>query len=61
VVSGQYPNDTAELADEKVYEVNFEGNTHQVEAQTLENTENYLQVMVSVHDGSLPASFRPAV
>jgi hypothetical protein len=49
----------AELPDEQVYQVNFEGRTHQVEVQILENTEKHLRVIVSVDDGSLPASFRP--
>jgi hypothetical protein len=49
----------AELPDEQVYEVNFEGRTHQVEVQILENTEKHLHVIVSVDDGSLPASLFP--
>lgn len=50
---------SAELQDEQVYEVDFEGRTHQVEVHILENTENHLLVVVSVDDGSLPASFSP--
>jgi tRNA U54 and U55 pseudouridine synthase Pus10 len=49
----------AELADEQVYEVEFEGRKHQVEVQILENTESYIRVVVSVDDGSLPASLSP--
>ena len=49
----------AELPEEKCYEVDFEGKTHQVEVQILENTESCVHVVVSVDDGSLPASLRP--
>ena len=50
---------TAELADDQVYEVEFESRKYQVEVELLENTERYLHVAVAVDDGSLPASFRP--
>ncbi len=49
----------AELADDQVYEVEFESRKFQVEVELLENTERYLHVAVSVDDGSLPASIRP--
>ena len=49
----------AELADEQVYEVEFESRKYQVEVELLENTERYIHVVVSVDDGSLPASLRP--
>jgi hypothetical protein len=49
----------AELRDEQVYEVNFEGRVYQVEVQILENTETYVHVVVAVDDGSVPASLQP--
>jgi hypothetical protein len=49
----------AELPDEQVYEVDLHGRSHQVEVQILENTETYVHVVVSVDDGSLPASLSP--
>jgi hypothetical protein len=49
----------AELPDEQAYEIKFESKTYQVEVQLLENTEKYVHVVVSVDDGSVPASFRP--
>jgi len=49
----------AELADDQVYEVEFESRKYQVEVELLENTAKYLHVAVSVDDGSLPASIRP--
>lgn len=50
---------TAELTEVQVYEVVFNGKNHQVDVELLENTDKYLQVGVSVDDGSVPASFRP--
>jgi hypothetical protein len=49
----------AELSDEQVYEVECQGRTHQVEVDILENNETYLHIVVSVDDGSLPASLSP--
>jgi hypothetical protein len=49
----------AELTNEQVYEVEFEGGAHQVEVSILENKERYLHIVVSVDDGSLPASLSP--
>ena len=49
----------ADLAEEKVYEVEFETRQFQVEVQLLENTDKYIHVCVSVDDGSLPASLCP--
>ena len=49
----------SELSDVKVYEVEYESNSYQVEVEMLENTATYVHVMVSVDDGSLPASIRP--
>lgn len=48
-----------ELAEEQVYEVQFEGKSYTVEVILLENTEQYLHVMIAVDDGSIPASFCP--
>ena len=49
----------SELDDVQTYEVDFEAKQYQVEVELLENTERYLHVMVSVDDGSLPASLWP--
>jgi hypothetical protein len=49
----------SDLAEEQAYEVEFEGKPYQVEVSLLENTDKYLHVVISVDDGSLPASFRP--
>ena len=50
----------AKLDDLQVYEIEFGSKTYQVEVELLENTDRYLHVMVSVDDGSLPASLLPA-
>lgn len=49
----------AELHDLQTYEIEFDSKKYQVEVELLENTEQYLHVMVAVDDGSLPASIRP--
>jgi hypothetical protein len=49
----------ADLAEQQVYEIEFETNQFQVEVQLLENTDKYVHVCVSVDDGSLPASLFP--
>lgn len=49
----------SQLHDVQAYEVQFESKPYQVEVELLENTEDYLHVMVAVDDGSLPASFTP--
>jgi hypothetical protein len=49
----------SELHDVQAYEVEFESKQYQVEVELLENTERYLHVIVSVDDGSLPASLSP--
>jgi hypothetical protein len=49
----------AELSDEQVYEIEFGGRKHQVEVTILQNTDKHIHVLVSVDDGSMPASFRP--
>ena len=50
----------AQLAELKVYEVEFDSVVHQVEVELLRNAGDYLQVLISVDDGTLPASLRPA-
>ncbi len=49
----------AELADDQAYEVEVDSRKFQVEVELLENTEEYVQVVVAVDDGSLPASIHP--
>lgn len=50
----------AELRESQAYEVEFEGKSYQVEVELLEDTVEYLHVMVAVDDGSLPQSMLPA-
>jgi hypothetical protein len=40
--------------------VEFDSRMHQVEVELLENQPDYLHVLISVDDGALPASLRPA-
>jgi len=49
----------SELHETQAYEVEFESKQYQVEVELLENTKEYLHVMVAVDDGSLPASLLP--
>ena len=49
----------SELPDLKVYEVEFESKHYQVEVELLENTSEYVNVAVTVDDGTLPASIFP--
>lgn len=49
----------AALRDRQVYEVEFEAYTYQVEIEILQNNDRYVQAMVAVDDGSLPASLVP--
>jgi len=49
----------SKLHDVYTYCVECDSKTYQVEVQLLENTESYLQIMVAVDDGSLPASISP--
>lgn len=49
----------AELPEVNVYEVAFESKNYQVEGDLLENTPEYVNVSVSVDDGTLPASIFP--
>jgi len=48
------------LNDLECYEVEFDSKKYQVEVELLEITEQYLHVIVSVDDGSLPASIFPS-
>jgi len=49
----------AELHDVLAYQVEVDSKQYQVEVQLLENTNEYVHVLVGVDDGSLPASFAP--
>ena len=49
----------SELADEQNYEVTIESQEYQVEVQLLENTDDYVHVLVSVDDGSFPGFLLP--
>jgi hypothetical protein len=51
----------AKLSDIEVYEVTLDGKLHQVEVELLEDTPEFVQVMVAVDDGSLPASIVPVI
>jgi hypothetical protein len=50
----------SELQDLQAYEIEFDSKKYQVEVEILENTEKYLNIAVSVDDGSLPASIFPS-
>ena len=55
--SAMTPEQLASVLDEeRVYEVELDSKTYQVEVEMLESTEEYFHVMVAVDDGSLPAS-----
>jgi len=41
------------------YQIEFESKQYNVEVEILENTEQYLHVVVAVDDGTLPASILP--
>ena len=47
------------LNDRLTYNVEFEGKRHQVQAEILESTADYVHIAISVDDGSLPASMVP--
>ncbi len=49
-----------ELRELQAYEVEFGSRKYQVEIEILEDTSEYVHVMVAVDDGSLPASISPA-
>ncbi len=48
-----------ELREMQVYQVEVESKRYQVEVEILENTAQYVNVAISVDDGSLPASISP--
>lgn len=49
-----------ELVDSPhVYEVKFESDNYQVEVELLEDTPEFVHVIIAVDDGSLPASISP--
>ena len=50
----------SELRDVQVYEVQLDSKKYQVEVEILEDTAEYVHVMVAVDDGSLPASISPS-
>ena len=49
----------ADLEDMQVYQVQVDSIEYQFEVEMLENTAEYVHVMVAVDDGSLPASISP--
>ena len=49
----------SELRHLQASEVELDSSKYQVEVDLLENTDKYVQVMVAVDDGSLPASITP--
>ena len=49
----------SELAEMQAYEVEFGSKQYQVEVEILENTAQYVNVIISVDDGSLPDSIAP--
>jgi hypothetical protein len=49
----------SELRDVQIYEVQLDSKKYQVEVEILEDTAEYVHVMVAVDDGSLPASISP--
>jgi hypothetical protein len=49
-----------ELAEMQVYEVEFDSIVHQVEIEIIRRHRDRIEISVSVDDGSLPASLKPA-
>lgn len=49
----------SELHGLRAYEVEVNSKKYQIEVELLENTDNYVHVMVAVDDGGLPASISP--
>jgi hypothetical protein len=49
----------AELKSEENYCVQFDGAEYQVEVMLLENTDDYVHVMIGVDDGHFPTAYRP--
>jgi hypothetical protein len=50
----------SELHHPQTYEIEFDSKKYQVEVELLQDTEQYLHVMVAVDDGRLPVSIRPS-
>lgn len=48
-----------QLVDLQAYSVDYQGKTFQVEVELIENTPEYLHVIVAVDDGELPESIKP--
>ncbi|HVU45896.1 MAG TPA: hypothetical protein VHD85_07220 [Terracidiphilus sp.] len=48
------------LNEQQDYEVVLESKRYQVEVEILENTDEYIHVVISVDDGTLSASIFPA-
>jgi hypothetical protein len=51
-----YEQLVSSLRNQQIYEVECDSKMYQVEIEILENTEQYIHLMVAVDDGSLPAS-----
>jgi hypothetical protein len=51
----------AQLATTEVYEVVDGPQRYQVEIDVLENTKEYVHVLLSLDDGSLPSSLAPVI
>jgi hypothetical protein len=51
----------SELQHLQAYEVEIDSKKYQVEVELLENTEEYIHVVVAVDDGRLPASISPLI
>jgi len=49
----------SQLRDLRAYQVEAGSKVYQIEVEMLENTDEYVHVMVAVDDGSLPASISP--
>jgi hypothetical protein len=49
----------SKLGGNEAYQLDFEGKHYNVEVTILENTKEYVHVLIDVDDGSLPTSFRP--
>lgn len=47
------------LSDVQAYEVEFESKKYQVEVELLENTDSYVNVIISVDDGHFWRAMRP--
>jgi hypothetical protein len=54
-----YEHLASELQHLQAYEVEIDSKKYQVEVELLENTEQYLHVVIAVDDGRLPASISP--